>query len=86
MARRLRRWAVTAVEPGDLGAAEVLYAQGVFIAPGLVSAHSQLFASHSRGLAAAPTRTSRLLADRGQFLLDDDQQFRQSKPDRPPDK
>jgi cytosine/adenosine deaminase-related metal-dependent hydrolase len=37
--------------PGDLGAAETLDAEGAFVAPGFVSAHSHLFTSGSRGLA-----------------------------------
>jgi 5-methylthioadenosine/S-adenosylhomocysteine deaminase len=46
---------LTAVEagepPGDLGAAETIDAEGAFVAPGFVSAHSHLFTSGSRGLA-----------------------------------
>ena len=36
--------------PGDLGAAEVVDADGAFVAPGFLSAHSHLFTSGSRGL------------------------------------
>ena len=44
-----------AVEPGeppsDLGGAEVIDAEGAFVAPGFISAHSHLMTSGSRGLA-----------------------------------